>query len=884
MKKIFSIVLSVMMLISIMATGVHANSFSDFNEITNREAVEVTTGLGLFAGIDGKFLPNDNVTRAQMATIVVKMLYGSEINANQYKNVNKFSDVADYERGWAEGYVNLLANLGLVSGYGDGTYKPGNEVTTAEAVTMIINAIGVDAGNGTWPLTVMAKAEEMKLFEDVLPKPNSNEALTRDQLAGIVFNGLQYSPEGNNGYKVRVNGKDVTFDKYSDALLAATSLGTDASAVEEIVGEDTLANKTFEMKTATGLVTANHSTNAADYTTIGQEDYNIVTGLDLIGHYVTVYYKDTYKNEKNPGTTYAIYDECEVVTVNEFIDNPKDFKAAFGSKQLTVADEINIFDNEYNLTINHFDGYQYVAKTAVAGTYVIYDNAIISYLAPSNEIATTVTKVTTIEGKESITLSRIGTLNNNEDEDIVNEYSGIEKNDNVIAVKSGENWTLTKINTIKDRVTKTYTKDNHYYIAIGDKTYELFDGINYVNTNLVTPTDFDVTYEFYVTNDNKIVNYTALEGVTDLKNIVYVVNVYMVNDTDNYGSNTYTINAQGVTMEGKVVNYLLASYKTENNVIVPTVTSGDKSSALETGTMGKTFEDGTLIGDFVPGFYTFKKNANSKLAEYGIMTASIVDNVYDKNNNTIYAGVTDGLANSAINSKTKSIHTSDGTAYLSDTTKYIIYDGINANLTATVTTGKLYHTFTSDADILLTRDSDNNKTIEAIVINKDPDEVSNGEFYYVSGHSYDYTNSNGDVHNFYNEDGKSIAVTLDKGTTTNRGFYKYSVNADGVTTLTEDESSNYAKSSQIFETCYNGLMTTNGFQDYDASGAVIIDVRDDDNVENNDFANYRIDDMADLVSLMNDDDAPTIILDAYVNPDAETVSVIFIVDILESGI
>ena len=171
---------------------------SDQAEIVNKEAVAITAGLGLFAGADGKFMPQGTVTRAQMATIIVKMLNGSDVNADSFKGTGKFTDTADFEGGWAEGYINWCSTLGVVAGYGDGTFKPGKAVTTAEAVTMILNALKVDAGQGTWPVTVMAKSEEIKLFADLATKPGSDVALTRDQLAVITLNGLTYSPEGAN--------------------------------------------------------------------------------------------------------------------------------------------------------------------------------------------------------------------------------------------------------------------------------------------------------------------------------------------------------------------------------------------------------------------------------------------------------------------------------------------------------------------------------------------------------------------------------------------------------------------------------------------------------------------------------------------------------------
>lgn len=225
-KRILSILCAAAMIVSMMAVGTSAAengvlnvcgtlSFKDSTRIIYDDAVAVTAGLGLFAGTDGKFNPKDTVTRAQMATIIVKMLKGSDFNADSYGGAaNPFPDTAAFQGGWAEGYINACAQLGVVKGYGDGTFRPGNKVTVAEALTMIINALKVDAGQGEWPTTVMNKAFQMHLCDTLVNKPDAKNVLSREQLAAIVCEGVQYKPEGGKALIESVFGVKNINDKH----------------------------------------------------------------------------------------------------------------------------------------------------------------------------------------------------------------------------------------------------------------------------------------------------------------------------------------------------------------------------------------------------------------------------------------------------------------------------------------------------------------------------------------------------------------------------------------------------------------------------------------------------------------------------------------------
>ena len=192
LKRALSLALASVMLLGMMVVGSSAKGLDDFSdnaEIVNKDAVAVTSAIGLFDGYeDGSFGPKNVVTRAEMAVIISTMLYGAGVNVNQFAETNVFTDVP----AWAQGYVNLCSSLGIVAGVGEGKFDPNATVTTAQAVLMLCRALGyfqnaADFGDN-WMLAATAKGTALGLYGDL--KLTANEGLTRDNVAELVFNAL----------------------------------------------------------------------------------------------------------------------------------------------------------------------------------------------------------------------------------------------------------------------------------------------------------------------------------------------------------------------------------------------------------------------------------------------------------------------------------------------------------------------------------------------------------------------------------------------------------------------------------------------------------------------------------------------------------------------
>ncbi len=106
------------------------NNFSDVN-LGNwyHNAVSTMANAGIVFGYtDGTFKPNSPITRAEFASIA------AHFDSNTYSGDDKFTDISGH---WAASYINAAADKGWIHGYTDNTFKPSQNITRAEAMTLI---------------------------------------------------------------------------------------------------------------------------------------------------------------------------------------------------------------------------------------------------------------------------------------------------------------------------------------------------------------------------------------------------------------------------------------------------------------------------------------------------------------------------------------------------------------------------------------------------------------------------------------------------------------------------------------------------------------------------------------------------------------------------
>jgi len=134
MKKILSILIAVSMLISVMPVSAKS-AFTDVPETHwAKEQIETWSGYGVINGYDGKFSPDNKITRGDFAVVLNKLM------AYDKAAENRFADLG--EKYYTESILKLN-KAGVMQGF-DGKISPEASLTREEASVMICRALGIE--------------------------------------------------------------------------------------------------------------------------------------------------------------------------------------------------------------------------------------------------------------------------------------------------------------------------------------------------------------------------------------------------------------------------------------------------------------------------------------------------------------------------------------------------------------------------------------------------------------------------------------------------------------------------------------------------------------------------------------------------------------------
>ncbi len=196
LKKVIALVAVFAMMVSTVA---FAATFDDVADGDNYyEAIETLNKLGVITGDDENndgvmsFRPADSITRAEIAVIVAR-IQGQTGAVAQTNTI--FTDVPSTH--WASGYIASASNMGIVNGYGDGTFGPDDNVLYEDVIKMLMETLGYKPyaqENGGYPTGYILAAQRQQVLNGVVGGAEGTQA-TRGQVAQMTNNAID-TPHG----------------------------------------------------------------------------------------------------------------------------------------------------------------------------------------------------------------------------------------------------------------------------------------------------------------------------------------------------------------------------------------------------------------------------------------------------------------------------------------------------------------------------------------------------------------------------------------------------------------------------------------------------------------------------------------------------------------
>ena len=226
LKKVLSLVLALAMALSLMtvAFAKDAGDYADYDEVTNKEAVDVMTAIGVFDGMGGSFNPDGNLTREQAAKIITYMIMGKEEADELTTVIAPYSDVSADR--WSAGAIAYCTNEGIISGMGNNKFAPTANVTGLQFAKMLLVALGYDPDiekftGDSWAINVSKQAIGIGLSQDV--GVSLSQPLTREQAAQMAFNAEQADmvDYDNRGTEITLPGLGTIITGASNAETVA---------------------------------------------------------------------------------------------------------------------------------------------------------------------------------------------------------------------------------------------------------------------------------------------------------------------------------------------------------------------------------------------------------------------------------------------------------------------------------------------------------------------------------------------------------------------------------------------------------------------------------------------------------------------------------------
>ena len=578
LKKTLCLVLCLAMMVGLCAFGASAE-FTDADEIENKEAVDLLTGIGIIEGYtDGSFDPAKILTRAEACKIISYLLLGKTA-AEALTKTAAFDDVPASH--WAAGFISYCKSQGIVEGKGNNKFDPSGTLTAAAWGKMLLCALGYDQDiegmtGKSWDFNVTRLVSKTKLADGTAFAGDTD--MSRDSACLMAFNALTVPMvEYQNGVSVSTaEGTEVTVnatlaptgeylaEKYNLKVEVADANNND---FDKMGFEDGGANPAYY----DGIVVGNAANKRlGEYTELNTGiAKKIETGADLLGHYVRIYV-DT------KGDPISISEIGSVLTLDEMIYKDQATYAATFGKTEVGANVVVALTGGADAGATQLITAGANAWTAYPGDYIYNDEGVLVAEVYADYAVTTlsyVKKIDTTAGAEAIEFNGINggnALQNNATFDVVREYDGIAKGDIVVVSQMDEIYTIYKPETVEGSISKVGQTANKDLgdVTIDGQTYSPYDVYATMNkagmakdagdpTALTAAQLKNNTYRLYLDADGNYLACEIVEAAATPTTVYFVTYKYDMLVTE---GNTQTVDTfvEYVDGEGNIGTQLIA--------------------------------------------------------------------------------------------------------------------------------------------------------------------------------------------------------------------------------------------------------------------------------------------------------------------------------------
>ncbi len=538
MKKLLSLLLVLAMTLSLAVPMVSAADFTDVDNTHQYfDAIQSLVARGIISGMgDGTFAPEANIKRSEFAKMVVLSI--GIANAGDSVESSGFPDVANDH--WAAGFIKTAFGQGIINGFPDGTFRPDENVTYEQAVTMVIRAkspiLKAEAEKIGYPDGYLQLANKYRFLKGITDGINKQPAkrgtiaklmdnmlkveLTSDDMGGIP----QIEPERSEEVKGQVMavrgtsliaGDTDSLNTYQIKLLEADGDVAVYDAKNTSV-KDSL--RSYLGKQVTVYYDEDDSSRIQVLNSIGEQrgrNYEVNVSLDVIEDYsnTLVEYDDGNRGDRVTVSDPIIMYNGSLTTtdletlIDDNLDRAGSIRFLCSEGEGSAADII-FFTSYTNW---------YVTSTPSSSTKMVYGEIAgvrnnIEIDDEARDKTVTITKNGKTVPFSSIQKGQILSISKSDDEKVI---------DVIISDK-----------TVSGTVTAKNDSLNN--ITVQSKTYGFTDGLTTADINL------GVTLKLYIDAFDKIAKYTHQ---TESTNYVYGYLLKASND--------------GSSMDGKVAMKIL---------------------------------------------------------------------------------------------------------------------------------------------------------------------------------------------------------------------------------------------------------------------------------------------------------------------------------------